>query len=45
MGQIVEGLNVIGTPWVGAQCEELLHTFTTKICTHNKNPAGSGTTM
>jgi hypothetical protein len=29
---------------VGA-CEELLHTFTTKICTHNKNPVGSGTTM
>jgi len=26
-------------------CEELLHTFTTKICTHNKNPVGSGTTM
>jgi hypothetical protein len=29
----------------GASCEELLHTFTTKICTHNKNPVGSGTTM
>ncbi len=28
-----------------APCEELLHTFTTKICTHNKNPVGSGTTM
>ncbi len=28
-----------------AQCEELLHTFTTKICTHNKNPVGSGTIM
>jgi hypothetical protein len=26
-------------------CEELLHTFTTKICTHNKNSVGSGTTM
>jgi hypothetical protein len=25
--------------------EELLHTFTTKICTHNKNPVGNGTTM
>jgi hypothetical protein len=30
---------------VGHICEELLHTFTTKICTHNKNPVGSGTTM
>ncbi len=28
-----------------ATCEELLHTFTTKICTHNKNLVGSGTTM
>jgi hypothetical protein len=27
------------------RCEELLHTFTTKICTHNKNPVGSGTIM
>jgi hypothetical protein len=26
-------------------CEDLLHTFTTKICTHNKNPVGNGTTM
>jgi len=25
--------------------QELLHTFTTKICTHNKNPVGSGTIM
>jgi hypothetical protein len=38
--------------WLGGQwkekekvCEELLHTFTTKICTHNKSPVGSGTTM
>jgi ATP-dependent DNA helicase PIF1 len=27
------------------ECEDLLHTFTTKICTHNKRPVGSGTTM
>ncbi len=27
------------------ECEELLHTFTTEICTHNKNPFASGTTM
>jgi hypothetical protein len=26
-------------------CEDLLHTFTTKICIHNKNPVESGTTM
>jgi hypothetical protein len=26
-------------------CEEFLHTFTIKICTHKKNPVGSGTTM
>jgi hypothetical protein len=26
-------------------CEELLHTFTTNICTHNKNPVGNGTIM
>jgi hypothetical protein len=41
--KIGEKINAKGS--FDKHCEELLHTFTTKICTHNKNPVGSGTTM
>jgi hypothetical protein len=41
----VDGYGELVMPTLLMTCEELLHTFTTKICTYNKNPVGNGTTM